>query len=571
MTAAPGPRAILVATVGWGEIRLPAELPQPTSARLPGHPAAVDARAWAEALRRWLAEQPEHPEQLAGAMDLPRLAPVLRVLQEAGRAFDVLLVGTDQPHQAMRATDTAPLAEVLAACLPAWASVRGMHGVRAETVALRADPVDAEALWRCAEELVERAEGYDEVHLALLGGTPAMVGALVQRFAWAADDGRVQPVSWRLTATGATKDERLGVATRPGALKALTHLVDEYGFADAVLAARWSAAIPDAAAHRIEAVAGLGNLLLSLDVEDFAGAQVTALARAVPAVRDIAHDAAALRFPDTPDVAGSPSSLDSIVPLLGHCLEVLQVHWWRDEPTETVAVVHLLTEYLPHLAWESVKGHPLDPRRLVPDLFGPDIRLGAEGCPVPEHRRALATSVAAGTPLQSVKRWRQHLRRDYSQLGVLFGQCATPRPIRRFGSQINDACREPCGVLTRLDVPTRREFSDRLVLGRALGRSPLVQLRHPSPVGHFFGVPSRDEIVAALRETVEGLTGWNTATAGLPPADEVADDRFVEVVGALVGSVAGRPMPATKLLARTRAVLLDELGSAAAGQVAAVV
>ena len=554
-------RALLIATVGWGDLRVPANLPQPHNANLPGHPSAVDARAWA---RRLVSHFSRNPEGFLDALTLPRLAPVLLDPDMVGRAFDVVLIGTDQRHCTMRVTDTAPLAEFIAQMLPQWAQANGRSGLTAEAVALRADPADAEELWDCTAHLVERAEGYDTVHLAFFGGTPTLVGALVQRFAWARDDGRVQPTSWRLTPTGAAHDERLTVATRPGALKALMLLADEYAFPDVALAAHWSPAIAASAAKRIGGIARFGSLLLSLDVEDFPGNHLSVFEESAPA-HALARQAGSLRFPDDPMAPREASALDSLVPLLRHCLEVLQVHWWRDEPTRVLAVLHLIAEYLAHLAWESAIGHPLDARRLASDLTGPDIRVGQPDCPMLEQRKSLALRVVAGHPLRSEQAWRRHLRSEYSYLGPLFGQCATPRPFHKFGSQISDACKNPCGVMTRLDDRVAHQLTDRIRLARAVSRSPLVQLRHPSPVGHFFGVPSRAELCEALGQTLKGLHGWNPAAAALPSGDEVADEQFVPDVAGIVAAVAGKPVEPGDLLARTRSLLLEEILVAGSG------
>jgi hypothetical protein len=84
------------------------------------------------------------------------------------------------------------------------------------------------------------------------------------------------------------------------------------------------------------------------------------------------------------------------------------------------------------------------------------------------------------------------------------------------------------------------------------GECDLIRLRHHSPVGHGFGVPSPREVRLA----------WDRSRAwlGRQEAAVLADDGYpLPGLSHLVSAVAGHPVPPDTLLADTVGAVLAEL------------
>ena len=81
--------------------------------------------------------------------------------------------------------------------------------------------------------------------------------------------------------------------------------------------------------------------------------------------------------------------------------------------------------------------------------------------------------------------------------------------------------------------------------------SPIVALRHHAPVGHFFGVPSVQEISEAWLRTWERVSGqWPDGSNPLltVPTTGHAPDEALPGMAALVSAVAGRPIRPGRLV-----------------------
>ncbi|CAN5261566.1 hypothetical protein BH20ACT5_BH20ACT5_25370 [soil metagenome] len=254
--------------------------------------------------------------------------------------------------------------------------------------------------------------------------------------------------------------------------------------------------------------------VLELDAEDFD------TLRGVPP--DLLAMVQRAHIPKRPDAADR-GALTSLVPTYRLFLEVLAVRWDRGELSSVLAVVHLISEYLPLLAWEPVLGHAGDPARLGTAVAGPGSRWGTDDreCDHPPAiRRALRSALEL--PAEDTERWDRYLDRDHSRVSGALGQCASH--ARRGRPEPTRTCTDPCSVWTRLEPSLAQDLERRMTLVGVFANSPVLALRHAAPVGHGFGVPDRRELLEDWEETWARLTRpWADGVnplAGVPAAGE---------------------------------------------------
>ena len=336
-----------------------------------------------------------------------------------------------------------------------------------------------------------------------------------------------------------------------------THLSPQLSAIGALLEGHWydaAAALLDDAVQGgdpqpelIEArnLAATSRRVLDLDAEDF-----TAISRDF--TRPWAARLAAASFPAEPrdPIRGA---LASLVPLYELMLEVLEIRALRREPLQVVVAAHILGEYLLQLAWESTLGHGGDP--MLMDRFVGGSRWGTDdpACP---HSSALRAAAKRSLNACHGDRagYTVYLDRFHSRLGEALGVCAqnlatsAPESGPTWGSR----CPNPCNFMTRLPLEHRRDLDARVRLAVVYVESPLVALRHHAPVGHFFGVPSVQEISAAWLATWEKLTQpWNDSSNPLLKADlesRAPAGEALPGMSALVSAVAGLPVGPGRLL-----------------------
>ncbi len=131
---------------------------------------------------------------------------------------------------------------------------------------------------------------------------------------------------------------------------------------------------------------------------------------------------------------------------------------------------------------------------------------------------------------------------------------------------IGETCAYPCAFATRAPLADRRDLDARVRLALIYVASPIVALRHHAPVGHFFGVPSVQEISEAWVKTWDKVSspwpdGSNPLLAGTGVAPE--PDEALPGMSALVSAVAGRPITAGRLVRDIGADIRFALGAAA--------
>lgn len=334
----------------------------------------------------------------------------------------------------------------------------------------------------------------------------------------------------------------------------LIALARRYAFGEVaalVSAGAGGEALTTRTAAQVQQLCAFGQRLLDLDAEDFGNPDAATDANidasmadrvsgdAVPA--ELLHRALACRMPQRPDERRR-GALGSLRPAYRLLLEVIDARWRRRETAALVAAVHITSEYLPLLAWESVLGHAGDPARLAADVKRDGSAWGDfddEQCP---HTRAekAAAKHALRAPREAPAGWRSYLDRQHSHVAHALAVCAAE-------------CPRPCSVLTGWDKEQQALLEDRCRVVMAYIDSPIVRLRHTAPVGHGFGVPSPREVTTAWAHTREAL-------AHLAPAVR-ADDGFpLPGLPTLFSDLAGAPVTPDTLLADTAAALVGALG-----------
>ena len=317
------------------------------------------------------------------------------------------------------------------------------------------------------------------------------------------------------------------------AREVLVALARRHAFGE-VAALATAGLLPSAVAPAVAALCAFGQRVLELDAEDFGMPEP---AGEVPA--DLLKRARASRMPQTPREQPR-GALRTLRPAYALLLEVIEIRWRRREMSALVAAVHIAGEYLPLLAWEPVIGHAADPARLATAVGGAGSRFGAQFAPgVPrscDHTRPQQSAAeralrVAGEPPEG---WRAYLDRQHSHVAGALGVCAAD-------------CRTPCSVITGLDDDVRRDLAARCRLATEFAGGALMRLRHAAPVGHGFGVPSADEVLAAWARTQGSLRHQERGRTALARA--ATDPYPLPGLPALFSEIATAPIAPDTLLA----------------------
>jgi len=327
----------------------------------------------------------------------------------------------------------------------------------------------------------------------------------------------------------------------------LVTLAERYSFADvaALVAQGADTALSTREIAQVQQLCAFGQRLLDLDAEDFGVADAATggnvehdaadqvIGDHVPA--DLRTRALACRMPQAPG-EHDRGALASLRPAYALLLEVIAVRWARRETTGVVAAVHIASEYAPLLVWEQVLSHAGDPARLPADVGGEHSLWGEDTreCPhtKPEKSAALRVLKVVHEPPSG---WRAYLDRQHSHTSHALGVCAS-------------ACPRPCSVLLRHGRAQITLLDSGCKLAAGLADSGLVRLRHAAPVGHGFGVPSRDEVLQAWER-------GRLALAKYAPEINEPDGFPLPGFTALVSALAGTPIRPSTLLADTASEL----------------
>jgi hypothetical protein len=547
---AGGHRHMLVAVFGATDLET-LGAPLPPLQRHPGplgHPQ-VQLRPWARRVSELLSDQPA--SELAGALRLPKIEPVLSALAGRASSVQVVLVASAQDDQRFRPGDTEDLADVLVALLPVIAARHGISLGPDDVwpVTLRGNPTDPRTMWEQAVQLPDTAVGAaDEIHLTLMGGTPTMGTAVATRLWQAAERGLVTVRAWRVEDGRAVADEAVGVAARASITTRLGELAQRWRFEDVATLAESTDALAADGAERLARLARTGAQLLDLNLRVEIPAEAWWLHR----------HCRELYFPDTWDTP-SRGALADFRPLARLMLAALRVREQRGEPLMMLSLLHLLAEYLPVMAWQPVLGHAADPAALpshvqrAGSLWG----VASNECAHSEPMRATAARVV-GDQIQRPLRWRWALRRDYSVLAAALRTCGLRGGVS--GPAVRTAtsgCPSPCSVVTQLDDETVADLDRRLRMATRVSNGEIMALRHAAPVGHFFGTPTVSELAAAWSDTARKI---NDVDQPSPPIPVDSHDITTQLAH-LVSLVAGGSVTVSPLFDELREELLHDLES----------
>jgi len=306
---------------------------------------------------------------------------------------------------------------------------------------------------------------------------------------------------------------------------------------------------------RIQQLCAYGKRLIELDTEDLdeANAAIGATTDTTFATLvgtelvpdQIVARGELCRVRQTPQ-EGVNDALTSLHPMYRLLLEVIRIRWDRNDTLWLLAAAHIAAEYAPMLAWQRFLGHAGDPFQLScdPAFAGPGSRWGhIDDSSCPHTRQAKA---AAGRALRVQREprsgWRNYLDRQHSVVSQALATCATDCPF-------------PCTVMTRFTHDERAALSEACNVTLAYRGSALVRLRHRAPVGHGFGVPSRDEIAEAWQRSRRSIgKRGGIASAAL------AEDGFpMPGMPSLFSAIAGVPLRPDNLVRITVEQVVDAL------------
>jgi hypothetical protein len=238
-------------------------------------------------------------------------------------------------------------------------------------------------------------------------------------------------------------------------------------------------------------------------------------------------------------------ALGSLVPLYRLMLEVMELRALRRESMQIVVTAHLIAEYLVQLAWESTLGHGGDPEQLVPLVAGS--RWGTDDpiCPHSPAQRSTAKRILSACRGDQAG-YNAYLDRFHSRQGEALSVCAMNHATIGIGERpdVGVTCPNPCRFVTDIPVEQRRDLDARVRLAMLFVQSPIVALRHHAPVGHFFGVPSSEEIAEAWALTWDKVNvEWPDGDNPLHSVEHMSMGALHETLpgmSTLVSAVAGR-------------------------------
>ncbi|MEU5884998.1 hypothetical protein [Spirillospora sp. NPDC047279] len=336
-----------------------------------------------------------------------------------------------------------------------------------------------------------------------------------------------------------------GGDARTSALEIMHLLAGRYAFGDLEALVGPGGLLSWRASQALAALCAFGQRVLDMDAEDFGMPEAVG---ELP--KELLDRARASKMPQAPEEQPR-GALTSLRPAYALMLEVIEVSWKRRDMNALVAAVHIASEYLPMLAWESVLGHAGDPALIGASVSGEGSRFGVPVEPGavrecdhtrPERSACERTLRVSTEPEQG---WRAYLDRQHSQVAQALGDCAA-------------RCRTPCSVMTRIDELVRDDLTQRCKLAAEFTDSALVRLRHAAPVGHGFGVPSPEEVKTAW---VRSRTSLLRHPLGKLAMDGGEGDSYpLHGLPALFSAIAAAPIAPETLLHDVSTRITDLIG-----------
>ena len=267
---------------------------------------------------------------------------------------------------------------------------------------------------------------------------------------------------------------------------------------------------------KIRNLARLGEAVINIDTHDFESwCQDEQIPQHI-------RDELALRIWPMQPQDKPVGALHSLIPTFELLLEVFETRILKGDISMGLSIIHLMTEYLPLLGWETELGHAGNPKQLADYLTQPNSMWQTEKCPLNRQQRKAFENVVSANDSQ--KNWSVYLRDNHSRVSASLSICASvPNPMLEASGQ--RTCRTVCAIRKG-----NKDLAWAMVLARRLKNSSLLTLRHDAPVGHFFSVPQEPEILASWETT------WNGLIADRDEAPEAGNPlRGITRTGALAG------------------------------------
>lgn len=179
---------------------------------------------------------------------------------------------------------------------------------------------------------------------------------------------------------------------------------------------------------QIRNLARLGEAVLNVDTHDF---EAWCQDSTIPA--DIRKQLALRIWPMK--VSTEPiGALHSLIPTFELLLEVFETRILKGDISMGLSIIHLMTEYLPLLGWESELGHSGNPKQLSEFILQPGSMWQSDSCPLNRQQRKAFENVITAT--ESQKNWRVYLRDNHSRVASSLSMCAgVPRPTSDVSGQ----------------------------------------------------------------------------------------------------------------------------------------
>lgn len=209
-----------------------------------------------------------------------------------------------------------------------------------------------------------------------------------------------------------------------------------------------------------------------------------------------------LRAASLPHVPDAPDRgvLRTMLPMFRLLMELIDVAYERDDIEAVLKYLHLIAEYAALLAWERVVASPGEPDVIATRLsWAPTWQDAGRTRKCPRSDAAGSVARTAPVALTGPREWNKYLNQSLSRVSLLLGSCGASHQ----GLGGARLCAEPCAV-----APAGHGSEDlawRLHSVHRFATSAVISLRHPSPLGHGFRLPDKQELDDAWDTTVTRL------------------------------------------------------------------
>lgn len=274
-----------------------------------------------------------------------------------------------------------------------------------------------------------------------------------------------------------------------------------------------------------------GQMVMELNAESF-----PQLAQDKHLPDSLHHELRACAWPVS---LSSPYALADLRPLFGLLLEAVQIRYERGEVPDVLVALHLIQDHLPLLGWQQVLGSGGMPRD-VEDRFAA-AEDTAEFSECPTLRRVEGIRSSCRNAMNHTNAEPRYLDRVRSMVAEQLRYC---------GSGAGGGCASPCPVVPQgFDAYS---VGVRMRVARALTNSKVMDLRHQSPSGHLFDVPTRAELREAWAQTWSRLV-----KSGCP---DVNDEYVLPGLPTMLGWMTGQetPLPVSRLTTALRDLALTQ-------------